>query len=97
MVIPACSVRWRAIEGDDKYRELVSEIELNVDMEVPKWFHRVVPLRVVRYTGSKLLQGILNGMVPSFLGQLEQDYAAWSNGDTSRKPLGDGSLSSSQS
>ena len=72
----------------DQYKDLVSEITLNVDMEVPKWFKRIVPLNVIEYTGSKLLQSILGGMVPQFLQQLENDYGAWARGDPSRKAMG---------
>ena len=88
-------VRWRHCKDDDdskiirdQYKELVSEITLNVDMEVPKWFKRIVPMNVIEYTGSKLLQSILAGMVPQFLQQLQNDYSAWARGDTSRKPMG---------
>ena len=79
------SVRWRDIDGDEDYKELVSNIELNQELEVPKW----LPKAAVRYTGTRLLQGILNSMVPSFLKQLEDDYKAWSDGDVSRQALGE--------
>merc|ERR1711988_780016 len=94
-------VKWRHCKSDDdtsggspsqaeldQYKDLVSEITLNVDMEVPKWFKRIVPLNVIEYTGSKLLQSILGGMVPQFLQQLENDYGAWARGDPSRKAMG---------
>jgi len=84
-------VRWRHIPDSPKFKELLSEITLRVDMEIPKWF-RVLPQSAITYTGSKILQSILNTMVPSFLKQLERDYFAWANGDVSRKSLGDGSL-----
>ena len=79
------SVRWRDIEGDDAHKELVSNIELNQELEVPRW----LPKAAVKYTGARLLQGILNAMVPSFLKQLEDDYTAWSDGDDSRQALGE--------
>ena len=90
-------VRWREIKrsasgeaepqaeppGD---KEIVSSTTLEVQIEVPTWMSFISTSRISA-AGSSVLQNVLNLMVPRFLIQLEKDYLAWSEGDTSRKPV----------
>ena len=53
---------------------------------------RLFPRRAFESLGSQAMQGVLNSMVPRFLGQLEADYDKWASGDDSRKPVAEGQL-----
>ena len=64
---------------------------LQVTLEVPAWM-RLFPRRAFESLGSQAMQGVLNSMVPRFLGQLEADYNKWASGDDSRKPVAQGQL-----
>lgn len=83
------SVRWRA-GSKEGTKELVADISIEVDLQVPGWF--VLPNGTVRSTGNAVMNAVLEAAVPKFLEQLERDYGAWANGDSSRKPLGTGEL-----
>eukprot|EP00884_Botryococcus_braunii_P017476 jgi/Botrbrau1/4411/Bobra.0348s0004.1 len=71
--------------------ELRSDTDIQVSLEVPSWF-RIIPLPALEGTGSRVMQGVLNTMVPRFLKQLSLDYHLWASGDNSRKPIGTGEL-----
>lgn len=60
-------------------------------MEVPRWCG-FIPVSAIESSGSGVLQGVLNTMVPRFLAQLERDYHAWAAGDESRTPVGNGQI-----
>jgi len=77
------------VEGNDATKEILSETTINVDLIVPPWF--LVPVPAIEKTGSSVMQGVVNTMVPRFLAQLDKDYELWASGDGSRKPI-DGSL-----
>ena len=62
-----------------------------VTLEVPAWM-RLLPRRAFEAVGSQAMQGVLNSMVPRFLGQLEADYHKWASGDDSRQPVAAGQL-----
>ena len=53
---------------------------------------RLLPKQVLEGLGSQAMQGVLNSMVPRFLGQLATDYERWSSGDDSRRPVAQGQL-----
>eukprot|EP00873_Tetraselmis_striata_P037474 jgi/Tetstr1/457738/TSEL_044283.t1 len=80
---------WRAESDDPDKKEIVSDLTLEVALSVPNWF-RIVSPAAVSATGSKVMQQVVNQMVPRFLEQLKLDYARWASGDETRKPLGDG-------
>lgn len=82
-------VSWRV--ANDTAKEIISNTELVVSLEVPDWF-KMVPKETIEKAGSRVLQTTLNIMVPRFLQQLKDDYGAWALGDSSRKPLGTGQL-----
>eukprot|EP00798_Chlamydomonas_sp_ICE-L_P004344 gene4344-14459_t len=91
-------VRWRYAGGasetsginsetsDSNDKEIVSTTSLMVDIEIPSWCS-FIPTERVETVGSGVLQTVLNTMVPRFLKHLNQDYAAWASGDSSRKPV----------
>ena len=64
---------------------------MQVTLEVPAWM-RLLPRRAFEAVGSQAMQGVLNSMVPRFLGQLEADYHKWASGDDSRQPVAAGQL-----
>jgi hypothetical protein len=64
---------------------------VQVVLEVPGWF-QIIPVSALEGTGCRVMQGVLNSMVPRFLKQLHADYHLWAAGDTSRKPVGTGQL-----
>ena len=64
---------------------------MQVCLEVPGWMI-AVPVGVIERTGSSVMQGVLNTMLPRFLAQLRADYELWASGDTSRTPVGTGQL-----
>ena len=66
-------------------------MRVQVTLEVPAWM-RLLPRGVLEGLGSQAMQGVLNSMVPRFLGQLATDYARWSAGDDSRTPVSQGQL-----
>lgn len=66
-------------------------ITLQVVLEVPGWCS-FLPVPAIQSTGSRVLQQVLDIMVPRFLAQLERDYQQWAAGDTSRSPVGTGQL-----
>ena len=82
------AVRWK--ESDDGGKELVSDIIVETDLQVPRWF--VLPMATIKSTGDSVMAKVLDAAVPKFLQQLERDYQAWASGDESRKPLGTGDL-----
>jgi hypothetical protein len=83
------AVVWEPTE-DPGAKQISSSTTLSVDVEVPGWL--VLPTSAVEAAGSGVMAATLNAMVPSFLRQLERDYALWASGDTSRRPLGEGIL-----
>lgn len=87
---------WRVGSEEPENKELVSDLTLEVVLDVPNWFRLVSPA-AVSATGSKVMQQVVNQMVPRFLEQLKQDYALWASGDESRKPLGGGTIGLDQS
>lgn len=93
------SVEWREAEPGDHLvprfqaeatKEICSKTTLTIELIVPPWF----PLTVgaIEKSGSRVMQSVVNRMVPRFLSQLGKDYRLWASGDESRKPLGDGVL-----
>jgi len=80
-------LEWKVAEDGGK--EIVSNMTMEVILSVPGWFLLVSP-GGVSAAGSKVMQQVVNQVVPRFLEQLRTDYALWASGDDSRKPLGDG-------
>lgn len=81
-----CAVEWQ--ESHDAHcKEIVSDISMDVELVVPRWF--LVPKPIIRRTGNAVMSSILKIAVPRFLSQLEQDYQAWASGDESRQPITD--------
>ena len=70
----------QATAGDGQ--EILSEAHVRVGIVVPKW--NMLPLGLVERTGSALMAATLAVVVPRFLKQLAEDYAAWGAGDDSR-------------
>ena len=82
-------VSWQeATDPPSSTKEINSNVDLCVEVEVPRAFRLVPGVKIVAATGSKVLQGVLNTLVPSFCKQLETDYRAWAAGDDSRKAVG---------
>lgn len=72
-------------------RQITSLTEIQVTLEIPNWL-KFLSVDYINRSGSKVMQQVLNRMVPRFLAQLEADYQLWAAGDESRKPIGDGQL-----
>lgn len=72
-------------------RQITSLTEIQVTLEIPNWL-KFLSVDYISRSGSKVMQQVLNRMVPRFLAQLEADYQLWAAGDESRKPIGDGQL-----
>ena len=83
-------VRWGGAPSSSS-KEISSNTAIQVALEVPSWF-RIIPVGAIEDTGSRVMQAVLNRMVPRFLKQLQADYELWASGDESRKPIGDGKL-----
>jgi len=86
------AVHWRETDngsgsGSGSGREIVSDVEICVTLDVPRWF--VVPTRAIEKSGSAVLKRLLKLAVPRFLAQLDADYQIWADGDESRKPVGE--------
>ncbi|KAK9846413.1 hypothetical protein WJX81_003330 [Elliptochloris bilobata] len=86
-------VRWSdtAPAAGAQRKQLRSDTEIQVALEVPGWM-RMVPVGAIERTGSGVMQRVLDSMVPRFLRQLAADYALWAAGDESRKPISTGQL-----
>ncbi|KAG2500248.1 hypothetical protein HYH03_001826 [Edaphochlamys debaryana] len=76
-----------AAEGR-RLQEIVSDTTIEVDLEIPSWC-AFLGADSISASGSKVMQGVLNAMVPRFLAQLRTDYEKWAAGDDSRKPVGE--------
>eukprot|EP00208_Stichococcus_sp_RCC1054_P005187 CAMPEP_0206139092 /NCGR_PEP_ID=MMETSP1473-20131121/4820_1 /ASSEMBLY_ACC=CAM_ASM_001109 /TAXON_ID=1461547 /ORGANISM="Stichococcus sp, Strain RCC1054" /LENGTH=363 /DNA_ID=CAMNT_0053532731 /DNA_START=93 /DNA_END=1184 /DNA_ORIENTATION=- len=72
-------------------RQITSNTTIQVTLEVPSWL-KFISEDAISKTGSKVMQQVLNKMVPRFLAQLAADYKLWADGDDSRKPIGNGQL-----
>ena len=83
-------VRWGGAASSIS-KEISSNTAIQVALEVPTWF-RIIPIGAIEDTGNRVMQAVLNRMVPRFLKQLQADYELWASGDDSRKPIGDGKL-----
>ncbi len=83
-------VRWGGAPASSS-SEISSNTAIQVALEVPGWF-KLIPIRAIEDTGCRVMQAVLNRMVPRFLKQLQADYELWASGDDSRKPIGDGKL-----
>eukprot|EP00958_Prasinococcus_capsulatus_P014222 scaffold1498_cov314-Prasinococcus_capsulatus_cf.AAC.3 len=82
-------VSWQeATDPPSSMKTINSDVDLCVEVEVPRAFRLVPGVKIVASTGSRVLQTVLNTLVPSFCKQLESDYLAWAAGDDSRKPVG---------
>lgn len=82
------AVHWQETDtGTGTGREIVSDVEICVTLDVPKWF--LVPNRAIENSGSAVLKRLLKLAVPRFLAQLDADYQMWADGDESRKPVGE--------
>lgn len=84
------AVLWRETDngsGSSCGREIVSDVEICVTLDVPRWF--VVPTEALEKSGSAVLKRLLKLAVPRFLAQLDADYQIWADGDESRKPVGE--------
>jgi hypothetical protein len=84
------AVMWRPSPDDNGKKELVSDVQVSMDVIKPNWF--VLPKAAIRTTGNAVISGILAAAVPRFLEQLEKDYRAWASGDDSRQALGSGEM-----
>lgn len=73
------------------YTMCSTHLRTQVVLEVPGWCS-FLPVPAIQSTGSRVLQQVLDIMVPRFLAQLERDYQQWAAGDTSRTPVGTGQL-----
>ena len=83
-------VRWSGAPSSTS-KEISSNTAIQVSLEVPAWF-RLISVGAIEATGNRVMQAVLNRMVPRFLKQLQADYELWASGDESRKPIGDGQL-----
>ena len=83
-------VRWGGAAASTS-KEISSNTSIQVSLEVPAWF-RLISVGAIEATGNRVMQAVLNRMVPRFLKQLQADYELWASGDESRKPIGDGQL-----
>lgn len=84
------AVRWSGAPSSAS-KEISSNTAIQVSLEVPAWF-RIISVGAIEATGNRVMQAVLNRMVPRFLKQLQADYELWASGDESRKPIGDGQL-----
>jgi hypothetical protein len=81
------SVTWREGSGPS-VKQIASDTSIQVSLQVPHWC-AALPVESI---GAQVMQSTLRLMVPRFLQQLQRDYHKWAEGDTSRKPLGNGTL-----
>jgi len=71
-------------------RLITSDAFIELALEVPVWAG-ILPLPALEAAGGRVMQRVLDVMVPRFLAQLAADYGAWARGED-RRPA-DGSLS----
>ena len=67
-----------------------SSASIELALDVPGWAG-LLPVPALEAAGGRVMQRVLDAMVPRFLAQLSLDYSAWAAGEE-RKPR-DGSLS----
>ena len=63
---------------------LSSTVSVEVNALVPR--SNVMPSRVLEKSGSYIIQGVLNVMVPTFIKVLVKDYQRWATGNDDRAP-----------
>ena len=81
-------VRWEEAQGGGK--NICSDTEIQVTLEVPGWF--ILPVAVIEKSGCAVMGRVLATAVPRFLQHLEADYAAWATGDDTRSPVSNGEI-----
>lgn len=64
-------------------RTLISRVRLDVSLEVFTLPFTVLPISAVEVPGSKILQAMLERLVPLFVDQLIEDYGRWARGEVS--------------
>lgn len=80
-------VRWENAENGAVDKQIKSDTEIQVTLEVPNWF--VLPVKVIEKSGCAVMQRVLNTAVPRFLQQLEADYQQWASGAEERISSGE--------
>ncbi|KAL6007253.1 hypothetical protein ACLOJK_032749 [Asimina triloba] len=78
--------------SDSSRQQLTADAAIEVVIDVPFTFRAIIPVQVVESTGTKVLQQLLDTVLPRFLVQLVKDYQAWASGYNSRQPLGRGEI-----
>ena len=71
-------------------RRITSDASIALALDVPAWAG-LLPIPALEAAGGRVMQRVLDAMVPRFLSQLAADYGAWAAG-AERAPK-DGSLS----
>ena len=74
------SYRADSIKGN----MLSSKVSVEVNALVPR--SNLMPSRVMERSGSYIIQGVLNVMVPTFIKVLAKDYQRWATGNDDRAP-----------
>lgn len=69
-------------------RTLTSRVRLDVSLEVFTLPFTMLPISAVEVPGSKILQAMLERLVPLFIEQLTEDYRRWARGEVSDTAAG---------
>ena len=85
------AVRWEEEGESGLGRRIRSDASIELALEVPGWAGALLPMPALEAAGGRVMQRVLDAMVPRFLAQLAVDYGAWARGEE-RMPT-DGSLS----
>jgi hypothetical protein len=98
------AVRWEEVEVSEKsggnaapsenspsQRRITSAASIRLALDVPGWAG-LLPVPALERAGGRVMQRVLDAMVPRFLAQLAADYGAWAEGRERRPAAGSLSL-----
>jgi hypothetical protein len=89
------AVRWEEREeegGAPSRRRITSAAAIQLALDVPGWAGGLVSVPALERAGGRVMQRVLDIMVPRFLNQLAADYGAWAEGRDRRPAAGSLSL-----